>query len=173
MDGYILKNGERNDCRETCKPVVQLREVEVSDFPLFFRFQLDPEANQMAAFTSKDPSNREAFDRHWQKILADQSIPIQTILFGGQLAGSVLSYVMDGEREVSYWIGKEFWGQGVAARALALYLDFITERPLYARAAKDNLGSFRVLEKNGFKVIATEKGFANPRGKEIEESVLI
>ena len=153
--------------------VVQLREVEVSDLPKFFKFQLDPEANQMAAFTSKDPSNREAFDRHWQKILADESIPIQTILSGGQVAGSVLSYVMDGEREVSYWIGKEFWGQGFATRALALYLDFITERPLYARAAKDNLGSIRVLEKNGFKVIAAEKGFANARGKAIEESVFI
>jgi len=153
--------------------VVQLREVEVSDLPTFFEFHLDPEANQMAAFTRKDPSNREAFDRHWHKILADESIPIQTILFGGQVAGSVLSYVMDGEREVSYWIGKAFWGRAIATRALALYLDFITERPLYARAAKDNLGSIRVLEKNGFKVIATEKGFANARGKEIEESVFI
>jgi RimJ/RimL family protein N-acetyltransferase len=153
--------------------VVQLREVEVSDLPIFFEFQLDPEANQMAAFTSKDPSDREAFEAHWQNILADQSIPIQTIIFGGQVAGSVLSYVMEGEREVSYWIGKEFWGRGIATRALALYLDFIAERPLYARAAKDNLGSIRVLEKNGFKVITTENGFANARGIEIEESVLI
>ena len=153
--------------------VVQLREVELSDLPIFFEFQLDPEANQMAAFTSKDPSDREAFEAHWQKIFADQSIPIRTILFGEQVAGSVLSYVMEGECEVSYWIGKEFWGKGIATRALALYLVFITERPLYARAAKDNLSSIRVLEKNGFKVIATENGFANARGKEIEESVLI
>ena len=153
--------------------VVQLREVDLRDLPIFFEFQLDPDANQMAAFTSKDPSNREAFEAHWQKILADQSTPIQTILFGGQVAGSVLSYVIEGGREVSYWIGKEFWGRSIATRALALYLDFITEHPLYARAAKDNLGSIRVLEKNGFKVIAAEKGFANARGKEIEESILI
>ena len=151
---------------------VQLRDVEAGDLELFFEYQLDPAANYMAAFTSKDPSDRAAFDAHWKKILADESIPIQTILFFGQVAGSVLSYVMEGEREVSYWLGKKFWGQGIATRALALYLDIIRERPLYARAAKDNLGSIRVLEKNGFMEIAAEKGFANARATEIEELVL-
>ncbi len=80
---------------------------------------------------------------------------------------------MGSERDVSYWLGKEFWGQGIATSALALYLDLIRERPLYARAAKDNLGSIRMLEKNGFNIIRTEKGFANSRCEEIEEVVLI
>ena len=87
----------------------------------------------MAAFTSKDPTDQDAFDAHWEKILADESIPIKTILLDGQVAGSVLSYVMGGEREVSYWIGRDFWGKGIATRALESYSEIILERPLYAR----------------------------------------
>ena len=44
--------------------------------------------------------------------------------------------------------------------------------PIYARASKDNLASIRVLEKCGFKITGHGKGFANARGKEIEEVVL-
>jgi RimJ/RimL family protein N-acetyltransferase len=42
-------------------------------------------------------------------------------------------------------------------------------RPIYARVARDNFGSRRVLEKCGFKIIGESKGFANARGEEIEE----
>lgn len=152
---------------------VMLREVEKADLAAFFRFQLDPKANYMAAFTSQDPTDRAAFDAHWERILADRTIPIQAILFEGQVAGSVLSYVTGGEREVSDWLGKEFWGKGIATRALGLYLEIVPGRPIYARAAVDNLGSIRVLERNGFRRIRIEKGFANARGKEIEEALFI
>jgi RimJ/RimL family protein N-acetyltransferase len=153
------------------KPGVQLREVEAADLEFFFQFQLDPDANHMAAFTSKDPADREAFNRHWEMIVADRQIPIRTILYQGQVAGSVLSYVMEGERLVSYWLGKEFWGLGIATRALSRYLKIIAERPIYARAASDNLASIRVLEKNDFQYLRTERGFANARSQEIEEFV--
>ena len=119
---------------------VMLREVEQQDLEHFFRFQLDPEAIHMAAFTSQEPTDREAFDAHWERILADRTIPIQTILFEGQVAGSVLSYVAEGNARSAYWLGKDFWGKGIATRALAMYLEMIQERPLYARAAEDNLG---------------------------------
>ncbi|MFN8426694.1 MAG: GNAT family N-acetyltransferase [Anaerolineales bacterium] len=29
-------------------------------------------------------------------------------------AGSIGSWDMEGKREVGYWIGKEFWGKGIA-----------------------------------------------------------
>jgi len=152
---------------------VELREVVENDRPIFFENQLDPTANYMAAFTSKDPADREAFDAHWKKILADETIPIKTILFGNQVAGSVMSHEMGDEREVSYWLGKESLGRGIAIQALSLYLEIIILRPLYARVAKDNLESVQVLEKCGFGSIGTDKGFANARGKEIEEVIMI
>ncbi|MGC5327931.1 GNAT family N-acetyltransferase [Brevibacillus sp. SYSU BS000544] len=44
--------------------------------------------------------------------------------------------------------------------------------PLYARAVKDNMASIRVLQKCGFKITGTNKGFANARGEEVEEVIL-
>ena len=153
---------------------IGLRDVRTSDLPLFFEQQLDPEANQMAAFTSKNPEDRDAFMGHWTKILEDETINIQTILFNGQVAGHILSYEdeeFDGP-EVSYWIGKPYWGKGVASRALSAFLLHINVYPLYARVAKDNSGSLRVLEKCGFTRIGEGKGFSNARGQEAEEFIL-
>jgi RimJ/RimL family protein N-acetyltransferase len=55
---------------------------------------------------------------------------------------------------------------------LSAFLEYIKIRPLYARAAKDNLPSIRVLEKCGFKIISEDKGFSNARGKVVEEFIL-
>ena len=150
-----------------------LRDVVNDDLPIFFEQELDQEAYFMAAFTSKEPSDREAFEAHWQRILADLTVIIQTIVLNKQVVGSVLSYENGGKPEVSYWLGKEFWGKGYATWALAEFLSHHNKiRPIYARVAKDNLGSRRVLEKCGFKQIGEAKGFANARGKEIEELLL-
>lgn len=149
-----------------------LRDVTPDDLPTFFAYQLDPEANYMAAFTTKDPTDRAAFDAHWKRILASDTVTIQTILHEGQVAGSVLCYEEDGRTEVSYWIGKEFWGKGIATRALAAFLAQQAQHPMFARAARDNLGSLRVLGKNGFVIVGEERGFANARGAEVEEYLL-
>ena len=150
-----------------------LRDVVYDDLPSFFENQLDQEANYMAAFTAKDPTNREAFTAHWHKILANETNIIRTIIFNEQVAGSVSSYEDEGRPEVTYWLGKEYWGKGIATRALKEFLaSHNTIRPIYARVAKDNPGSRRVLEKCGFTVVGESKGFANARGQEIEELLL-
>jgi RimJ/RimL family protein N-acetyltransferase len=152
---------------------LSLREVIDTDLPIFFAQQLDPDANYMAAFTAKDPSNRQAFDAHWAKIRSAPRILIRTILCDGAVAGTVLSYEEDGRPEVSYWLGREFWGKGIATWALGEFLRTVNlKRPMYARVAKDNLGSRRVLEKCGFAVIGEERGYANARGMEIAELLL-
>ncbi len=152
---------------------VSLREVLEADLPIFFAYQLDPDAQAMAAFISKDPANREAFLAHWHQIRADPTTINRTIVVDGQVAGSVSSYYDDGHPEVTYWLGKHFWGKGLATRALSVFLAHANPtRPISARAAKDNIGSLRVLEKCGFRIIGEDKGFANARGKEIEEFLL-
>jgi RimJ/RimL family protein N-acetyltransferase len=153
--------------------LILLREVKNCDLPIFFEQQLDSTANYMAAFTRKDPTDRESFDAHWEKILADETIPIKTTLFEGQVAGFVLSYIQFGEREVSYWLGKEFWGKGIATKALSEFLAELEERPLHARAAKDNIASIRVLEKCSFVISGHDQAFANARGEKIEEVIMI
>jgi RimJ/RimL family protein N-acetyltransferase len=153
---------------------VRLREVEQDDLPTFFENQLDPEANRMAAFTAADPSDREAFDARWQRILASEETTSRTIVVDDQVAGSVSKYRdpdMPGP-EVTYWLGRDFWGKGVATLALAGFLEIVKERPVYGRCAADNVGSRRVLEKCGFVFVGEDQGFSNARGEEIAEVVL-
>ena len=152
---------------------IQLREVSSHDLPIFFEQQLDPEANWMAAFTAKDPADRGTFEAHWAKVLADKGITIRTILYDGQVAGSVLCHSWGGEPEISYWLGMEYWGRGIATQSLALFLQVVTNRPLTARVVKDNIASNRVLEKNGFTLTGEGKWFSNARGKEVEELVWV
>lgn len=153
---------------------VLLRDVTEEDIPIFFEQQLDPAANYMAAFTARDPADRAAFMARWDRIRADDSITKQTILLDGQVAGSVVAFVApwSSKLEVAYWIGRAFWGKGIATRALAALLRSVQVRPIYARAARDNIGSLRVLEKCGFTVAGYERGFAHARGEEVEEVVL-
>jgi RimJ/RimL family protein N-acetyltransferase len=155
------------------KDNVQLRDVSRDDLPTFFEQQLDPEANYMAAFTAKDPTDREAFMAHWDKIMCDDSIPMRTILFEGQIAGYVSHHSWFGEPEVTYWIDKKQWGKGIATRALQLFLEEQAIRPLYGRVVKDNVASRRVLEKCGFVLAGQDKGFAQARGQEVEELILV
>jgi RimJ/RimL family protein N-acetyltransferase len=151
---------------------IVLRDVTDDDLPIFFEQQLDPDANYMAAFTSRDPTDRDAFMAHWARIRADKTIINRTVVYDGQVAGSVASFEDDGQLEVTYWLGREFWGKGIATRALAALLDYQTTRPIYARVAKDNAASLRVLRKCGFVITGEDKGYANARGEVIEEYIL-
>jgi RimJ/RimL family protein N-acetyltransferase len=140
---------------------------------VFFEHQSDPDARYMAAFTAGDPDNREDFSRHWGSVLSNPKIAARTILYQDRIAGHVLSYEEDGRSEVSYWIGKPFWGQGIATQALKIFLETVNmDRPIFARAAKDNFASLRVLEKCGFILIEDADGYANARGCEIGEMLL-
>jgi RimJ/RimL family protein N-acetyltransferase len=149
---------------------IQLRDAVETDLPIFYEQQLDPEAIQMAALPSR---NEAAFMSHWLKILTDDSILIKTILFGGNIAGNIVCFDQLGEREVGYWLGKEYWGKGIASAALTQFLRLIETRPLYAHVAKHNIASKRVLEKCGFSVVAEDKFFSKAFGEDIEEYILI
>jgi RimJ/RimL family protein N-acetyltransferase len=130
---------------------VVLHDVTEGDLAIFFEHQRDPVANRMADFPPRD---RDAFSAHWTKILADESVTKKTILFDGRVAGNVVSFEQDGEREVGYWIGREYWGRGVAMKALSVFLSRVeVSRPLNAGVAKHNIASRRVLEKCGFTVV--------------------
>lgn len=151
---------------------ITLRDVADADLLIFFDLQRDPAYNHMAAFTHKDPDDRAAFDAHWKKVLANPENKNRTIVFEGQVAGHIASFPMGGNREITYGIARHLWGRGLATEALRAFLTVDTDRPLYGRAAKDNVGSLRVLMKCGFEVTGEDTGFANARGQEIEEVVL-
>lgn len=148
---------------------VRLRDVTGDDLPIFFEQQRDPDANRMAAFP---PRERDAFMAHWTKILTDETGPLKTIVLDGQVAGNIVSWEQDGKRLVGFWIGKEYWGKGVATAALLEYLRVVRSRPLYAYVAKQNRASIRVLEKCGFRVCVEETESLGAPSDGVEELVL-
>lgn len=151
---------------------IQLRDTVQDDLAVFFSHQQDPTAVHMAAFTAKKPSDWRAFERKWGEILEDATVVVKTIEVDGRVAGHVAKYLRDGLPELTYWIGREYWGRGVATAALRAFLVIIQDRPIHAAAAKDNIGSIRVLKKCGFVVTGEQMGFANARGIEIPELLL-
>lgn len=153
-------------------PEVTLRPIEDPDLDTLFEFMRDPESVWMAAFTAENPDDRAAFDAHMRKIRANPEATNRVIIADGRLAGSIAAFVMEGDTEITYWIGRSFWGRGVASQAVELLLAEVTTRPLYARAASDNAGSLRVLTKAGFEKVGTDVGYAPARKTEIEETIL-
>jgi RimJ/RimL family protein N-acetyltransferase len=149
--------------------VVALRRVEDSDLDALFDQMREPESVWMAAFTAADPGDRSAFDAHMAMIRSSPENLLRAVTCDGQLVGS---FVADGQTEITYWIDRAAWGKGIATQALALILELVPVRPLYARVASDNAGSMRVLRKSGFTIIGTEISFAPARQGKIEETIL-
>ena len=150
---------------------IKLRPTEIADLDILFQFQTDKEGGYLAAFMSKDPTDKSAYITKYTKLLADPTINNQTILLDNTIVGSVAKFVMEGDPEITYWIDRKYWGQGIATKALSQLLAIETTRPIFGRVAFDNFGSQKVLEKCGFIKIGTDRGFANARQAEIEEFI--
>jgi RimJ/RimL family protein N-acetyltransferase len=150
---------------------VVLREVRDDDLEALFELESDVAGSDMIAFLPREPGDRAAFDAHWARIRSDPESLIWIIEQDGRFAGYALSFLMEGERQVGYWVVRELWGRGIASAALARMLELIPERPLWASTVDDNLGSQRVLEKGGFVFQRIERTHAPRRGAEVEERV--
>lgn len=157
---------------------VSLRPVETPDLDAWFPMMADPVAIAMAAFTSPNADDRAAFDARWRRILAIPTGIVRTVEIAApgeaaRVAGSILLYHEEGHAEISYWIDRALWGRGIAGAAVVAFLAEVDERPIFARAAADNAGSLRVLERAGFVRLRMEQGFANARNAVIDEVVLV
>jgi len=151
-------------------PAVHLRSVEDRDLEVFFDHQADPEAVEMAAFPARD---KDQFAAHWAKVRGDDTLVARTIVADGMVAGNIGSWPENGQQLLGYWVGREWWGRGVATRALALLVDEVSVRPLYAHVVVHNVGSIRVLEKCGFRRDRVQEAKARASEDGIEELILV
>ena len=151
---------------------VSLRPLEDGDLDAIYEQGTDPESIRMAAFIPPNWTDRAAFLARMSRLRADPSVSNRVIDVDGAIAGTIASFRIDDQLEVTYWVDRAQWGKGIATEALRMLLAETAERPVHARAASDNVGSLRVLEKAGFRRVGVDRGFAGGRGEEIEETIL-
>lgn len=81
------------------------------------------------------------------------------IVVNGKLAGGIGLVEKQGNwartAEIGYWLGEEFWGQGIMTRALKKFVSYVFEAfpeiyRLEANVVSYNAASSKVLEKSGF-----------------------
>jgi RimJ/RimL family protein N-acetyltransferase len=154
-------------------PVVKitLRALHDDDLDDLFRWESDPRAASMAAFTRADPADRAAFDTHYQDVRSDPDNTIEAIEEDGAFAGTIGSFTREGDRELTYWIDPARWGRGIASAAVQAFLRRETQRPLFARTAAHNVGSSKVLLRNGFSKIGEDTGWAAGAGEDVLEYI--
>ena len=101
------------------------------------------------------PADGEAF---LSGRVVDLSEPVLAIEIDGEACGSIGVHRLAGERavgaELGYWLGRAHWGRGVMTRVVSTFapwaMDALGVLRLQATVLDFNLGSARVLEKNGF-----------------------
>lgn len=150
---------------------ITLRTLVDGDLDELFVWKSDPRAVEMAAFTRSDPSDRGEFDAHYERVRNDSSNLLLAIDDDGRVVGTIGSFTLEGEREVTYWIAPARWGQGLASQALRAFLALEQTRPIYGRVADHNAASARVLARAGFVEVGSETSFAPGVGAEVVEHI--
>ena len=112
---------------------VSLIPLENRDLDTIFQHVTDPESIRMAAFTAEKQTDRPAFLDKMSRIRADTSTTNRVIEVDGAIAGTIASFRIDDQLEVTYWIERTHWGKGIASAALQMLLAETAERPVYAR----------------------------------------
>jgi RimJ/RimL family protein N-acetyltransferase len=121
---------------------VSLRPLEDRDLDTIYQQVSDPESVRMAAFTAEDQTDRSAFLNRMSCLRADPGVSHRVIDVDGAVAGTIESFRIDNQLEVTYWVDRAQWGKGIASAALQILLAETAERPVYARAASDTLVRF-------------------------------
>lgn len=164
MSQSMIKSGEQLETRR-----LKLRALTPSDAP---RIAMLAGVWEIASMTGRIPypySSAEAL--HWVTELADGEI-VLGITLNGELIG-ICGYTADpnGNAEIGYWIGQDYWGRGYAteaARALikkGFFRDGV--RRFHCAHFTENAGSQRVIAKLGFRLLGVSSGWCAARGMEL------
>jgi len=162
-DGALLPITDK--CLETER--LRLRRLELADAPAIARLISDWEVAKQTISIPLPYTEANAVHwikrslRGWRKGM-NFCLAIESKV-DGELVGS-LGLRRKGifSRKVGvlgYWIGRDYWGAGLAGEAVEALLGVgvsgLDLKRVEARVFSDNLASKRVLEKSGFKLVST------------------
>ena len=90
-----------------------------------------------------------------ENFLSNESINwvIQDKTSGKSIGAIGLMKLQKGIPEIGYWIGEPYWGTGIMSEALTAVIGFARSQAfsaIYGQHCKENLGSGKVMMKNGF-----------------------
>ncbi len=135
-----------------------LRPYRDADRPVLPEIADNPNVARNLSVVFPHPYTQAEADR-WvayaktQNPTLDFAIEYRGVLVGG---GGLQPGRGDGEggAELGYWLAEDYWGKGLATRAVRLLVDYGFTRlglaRIEARVRTTNVPSLRVLEKNGF-----------------------
>ncbi len=154
--------------------VICLRPITEADLQTLAQFLCDEDAIFMAGAGSGS-TDVSTHIQHFKKLMEDESISMAVIISGASVVGYIAAFMRGDEREITYWIGREYWGQGIASKAVKLFLPSLQEKyvgeQIFARVVKGNKASEHVLLKAGFKATQTDKFYSDIRSTEVTETI--
>ncbi|MDR1355203.1 MAG: GNAT family N-acetyltransferase [Propionibacteriaceae bacterium] len=141
---------------------VVLRPVQGTDMDAMFGMLSDPDSRQMAPFVIIDTDTRAEFEAHIEKLKADPSIKLYSMMVAGHFVGAIMTFDGPAGREVFYWIRRIAWGRGLATEAMARILSLDHSRPIHAHVLSTNPRALAVLENCGFVELSRRDAVETP-----------
>ena len=139
------------------KPKIELLDRSRENVEIYFYKTQDDEIRKM--LPSASTTLEQALAAYDKACLPGAPSMGRSIYWQGQYIGDVWCYGINKNETpnamLSYCIfEKKLWGRGIAAAAVKMFLEYVWERlslcSMGAFTYADNIGSLRVLEKNGF-----------------------
>jgi [ribosomal protein S5]-alanine N-acetyltransferase len=148
------------------------RAHEPSDLESFCAMEMDPEFRRYVGgyARSREDAERKFPKDQLQRVRDRLGVWAAILKSNGQYAGRCGLYpsveraggMVIGEATLSFYFGREHWGQGLASEAGAAFVKFGWEELRLSRnvatVQAGNAASVHILEKLGFELIATEPG---------------
>ncbi|MGS0534848.1 GNAT family N-acetyltransferase [Pseudoalteromonas sp. SaAl2] len=136
--------------------MLRLRNFKQEDKALLVNYLNNPDVKRF--LSPKIPSPYTIDDARWWVEEGSKVGITRAIEVNGQLAGSIGALPGQFEyaksAEIGYWLAKEFWGKGIAVKALRALFNEVQLNTdivrLHAVVFAGNTQSIKVLEKSGF-----------------------
>ncbi|MCW4050204.1 MAG: GNAT family N-acetyltransferase [Candidatus Bathyarchaeota archaeon] len=139
-------------------PRLVLREFKIEDYDAIHVYATDPEVVKNMDWGPNTETDTRAFikrsmdDRRKRPRLSYQlAITMDEELIGG--CGITIQNLKTAEGEVGYVLRKDLWNKGITTEATGALLRFgfetLSLHRIIAKCNPENIGSYRVMEKNG------------------------
>ncbi|MFY8351298.1 GNAT family N-acetyltransferase [Pseudoalteromonas sp. SSM20] len=156
--------------------MLKLRRLTIDDKDALVNYLNDASVTQYLSSNIPSPYAQE--DAIWFITKGSlENAMVRAIERNDKLCGVIGVYLKQAEyahsAEIGYWLGKNFWQQGIATTAVKLFVDDIFSKTqisrIYNPVTSANIGSIRVLEKAGFVREGVLKQSVKHQGKLYDE----